>query len=291
MNYLPCYSKPLTPESYVALVKPTDGELLHRQMGHLNIKDVRKLNTGCYLPKNFHCDTCSLAKSKRKSVPNKAAPRSTAPGQITHMDIMGKINIRPFKGNHAFDLVLVDDATRYTTVYMLNRKSDALSCFKQYIDDMKFLQINIGANCILQSDSDSVFKANDFKSYCNQLGIKQRFSAPYTQAQNGVVERWIYSLSDTARAMLIGANLPFRLWDKAIKHACFVRNRCPTSALKGKSPYEALFKIKPDLFPRCTCLERKFLYTKIMRFDPNLMRRFPKVFISLTVLLRREQLS
>ena len=52
---------------------------------------------------------------------------------------------------------------------------------------------------------------------------------------------------DMARAMLRAADLPKEYWGAAIKHAVFIRNRSPTAALDGQSPFQVLMKAKPDL--------------------------------------------
>lgn len=38
-----------------------------------------------------------------------------------------------------------------------------------------------------------------------------------------------------------------RVWDEAVAHATYLRNRAPTRALKGMSPYEAWNEKKPDI--------------------------------------------
>ena len=48
-------------------------------------------------------------------------------------------------------------------------------------------------------------------------------------------------------AMLIDTNLPKFLWAEAILHAAYIRNRVMTTALTGKTPYEAMFNRKLDI--------------------------------------------
>ena len=43
---------------------------------------------------------------------------------------------------------------------------------------------------------------------------------------------------DTARAMLFHAKLPLTFWAEAVNCASYLRNRSPTSALSGRTPYE-----------------------------------------------------
>ncbi|OWZ19073.1 Retroelement pol Polyprotein [Phytophthora megakarya] len=50
-----------------------------------------------------------------------------------------------------------------------------------------------------------------------------------------------------ARAMMLGAHLPMRYWADAVVAAAYVRNRCPTKVLDGKTPMEALLGKAPDI--------------------------------------------
>lgn len=80
---------------------------------------------------------------------------------------------------------------------------------------------------------------------CASEEIEQRFSAANTQAQNGISERLMKTLTDNAAAMLHEAVLDHRWWSLAIKHAVWIRNRLPHRSLKlarvSQSPYEKLY--------------------------------------------------
>ena len=52
---------------------------------------------------------------------------------------------------------------------------------------------------------------------------------------------------ELARAMLISSGLPTFLWDEAASHSNYLRNRAPTRALQGITPYEAWTGKKPDV--------------------------------------------
>jgi transposase InsO family protein len=78
-------------------------------------------------------------------------------------------------------------------------------------------------------------------------GIIIKPTAPYSPSQNGVAERFNRTLLELARAMLYARNLPHFLWDEAVAHAAYLRNRAPTRALEGKTPYEAWFGKRPSV--------------------------------------------
>ena len=141
----------------------------------------------------------------------------------------------------------IDDATRYSVIYLMKAKSEVLDCFKQYIDYMRVRQVTVGTGSTLQSDNDTVYRDKHFSNFCGSLGIDQRFSAPHTQAQNGVAERFWNTIVDAARTMLHSAKLPKSYWGLAVKHATMLRNVSPSSALSGTTPFECVYGYKPNL--------------------------------------------
>nr|GFC85713.1 retrovirus-related Pol polyprotein from transposon TNT 1-94 [Tanacetum cinerariifolium] len=58
--------------------------------------------------------------------------------------------------------------------------------------------------------------------------------------QNGVVERRNRTLIEAARTMLIYAQAPLFLWEKAVATACFTQNRSIIRLRHGKTPCELL---------------------------------------------------
>ena len=86
-----------------------------------------------------------------------------------------------------------------------------------------------------------------FKAFLREKGINKEPSPPYEHWFNGVVERKIRTVEETARCLLFQANLPDWLWPEAIDTAVYLRNRSPTSALSNKTPFEAYTGRKPEI--------------------------------------------
>ena len=55
------------------------------------------------------------------------------------------------------------------------------------------------------------------------------------------------TLVETVRSMLSCANLPHKFWGEALSTAAYLRNRSPTKAVKGMTPYEAWTGEKPKV--------------------------------------------
>ena len=68
----------------------------------------------------------------------------------------------------------------------------------------------------LRSDNGSEFDNHEMQEDFRRLGINWEPSAPYTQHQNGVVERMIQTLQNMARTMLHEAHIVEELWPEAM---------------------------------------------------------------------------
>lgn len=103
---------------------------------------------------------------------------------------------------------------------------------------------------MLQSDWRGEYRV--FIDFLNQNGIIFKHSCPYTYHQNGLVERKYKHIIELRLALLAQVNLPFKfVWD-AIHTTVYYINRHPTPVLKLLSPFEKLFKHKPDYsFLKC----------------------------------------
>lgn len=87
--------------------------------------------------------------------------------------------------------------------------------------------------------------------YFNKKGIIWKKSALYTQDQNRVVERPICIIIKKAHTILIHIGLPSKLWPKALSATCYITSRLPIKVLKEKTPFEAQYKRKSDIFNLC----------------------------------------
>ena len=95
-------------------------------------------------------------------------------------------------------LPLVDDATRYMWVVLLDSKAAAADAIKRH-------QAAAEECCrklqVLRTDNGGEFTASEFVAYCTDEGIKRHY-APYSPLQNGVVERRNQTVVAVARTLL-----------------------------------------------------------------------------------------
>ncbi|GJY25063.1 retrovirus-related pol polyprotein from transposon TNT 1-94 [Tanacetum coccineum] len=107
--------------------------------------------------------------------------------------------------NHEkYTRVIVDEYSRYTWVYFLKKKSHAAEMIMSFIrmvenqNDVKVRQI--------RTDNGIEFTNSKVESFCDEKGISQNFSSPYTPEQNGVAERKNKTLIEATRTMLHGSD-------------------------------------------------------------------------------------
>ena len=100
---------------------------------------------------------------------------------------------------------------------------------------------------VLRTDNGKEYTSRKFEEYLRKKGIKHELTIPKCPQQNGVAERLNRTLIEMVRSMLSDSNLPQVFGAEALSMAVYIRNRCPTKAVKDKTPYEALTGEKPSV--------------------------------------------
>ncbi|GKC49598.1 retrovirus-related pol polyprotein from transposon TNT 1-94 [Tanacetum coccineum] len=130
-------------------------------------------------------------------------------------------------------------------VYFLKKKSQALETIMSFIkrvenqNDTKVKQ--------LKTDNGTEFKNSILVNFCDEKGISQNFSSPYTPEQNGVAERKNRTLIEAARTMLLGSIFSKQYWAEAVATACYTQNRSTVVKRHLKTPYEFFHKRIPNI--------------------------------------------
>ncbi|RVX04841.1 Retrovirus-related Pol polyprotein from transposon RE1 [Vitis vinifera] len=219
-------------------------ELWHHRLGHAATDIVTRImhncNVSCGKYKATVCSSCQLAKSHRLPT-HLSSFHASKPLELVYTDIWGPASVTSTSGAKYF-ILFVDDYSRYTWLYLLQSKDQALPIFKQFKLQVEN-QFDAKIKC-LQSDNGGEFRS--FMSFLQESGILHRFSCPYNSSQNGRVERKHRHVVETGLALLAHAGLPLKFWSYAFQTATFLINRMPSKVLQNASPYFALFKRNPD---------------------------------------------
>ena len=224
----------------------------HRRFGHLGetylqqIAREKLVNGFVYDIKQCtkFCESCVKGKFHKSKFPNAGRRRAQKPLELVHSDVCGKLNSKSLSGAEYF-LTFVDDYTHYTWVYVLKKKHEVFQKFvewKTMVEKESEYQLKT-----LRTDNGGEYTSNEFKEYVKVEGLKHELTIPKTPEQNGVAERMNRTLLESVCSMLIGANLPHKFWAETLTTAVYLRNRSPTKAVAGMTPFEAWNGYKPDV--------------------------------------------
>ena len=243
------------PDSANTAIETLTLDQIHCRMGHISPKTVRKLVenqfvTGLrleYTPSGdpFFCESCVYAKATRKSVPKmREGECATKFGQEIHSDVWGPAPVES-KGGKRYYVTNVDDCSRLTHLNLLRKKNEAPKAYKDF-DAWCETQLDARIK-VLNSDRGGEYVGADFVNYLKSRGTEQKLNVHDTLQQAGVAERRNRTIAERIHALLHASGLPKSLWGEAARHVVWLLNRTPTKAVKGKTPFEAAFGMKPDM--------------------------------------------
>lgn len=109
--------------------------LWHRRLGHANVKAIRHILDLCNISccnKDLEefCDACCLGKAHRIHAPPSETVYSK-PFELVFSDLWGP---SPYVSScgYSYYITFVDAHTRFTWIYFLKKKSEAINAFKQF---------------------------------------------------------------------------------------------------------------------------------------------------------------
>jgi transposase InsO family protein len=160
------------------------------------------------------------------------------PGEHLHSDL-AVVNLPDFSG-YKYVLTVVDEISDEVVITLLKTKEaeTTLAACKKTLEIISARNNNIKLKT-WQFDRGGEFLNDLFDKWIvRTLGAKQLFSNVEHPWENGRAERSFQTIFAKARAMLMYADLPNGLWGKAVQHAVFLKNRCPSSRLNFKAPLQ-----------------------------------------------------
>jgi len=245
--------------------------LWHHMYDHLNFKDLHLLEHGKMvrgMPKievpQYMCKECIQCKQTRKSFSKFIQQKAKERLGVVYSDICAPMQIETLSGSRYF-ICFVDDVTRKMWVYLLKRKNEALDNFKKF-KSMSERQSDRKLK-VLRTDGEGEYTSKEFAEFCENTGIVQEITPPYTPQHNRIAERRNRTLLNMLRCMLKGKNLPKYLWGKAFITATYMLNRAPTRRLASLTLEEAWSGMKPDV------AHLRIFGSLCFKHNPNQLRR------------------
>ncbi|CAI5989948.1 unnamed protein product [Closterium sp. NIES-64] len=138
-------------------------------------------------------------------------PPTEAPLQTLHVDVWGPARVRG-QGHERYFLLVVDDYSRYTTVFPLRSKGEVTEVLIAWIRAARLqLRESFGSDflvLLLHSDRGGEFSFDLLRAFCRARGIRQTFTLLDSPQQNGIAERRIGMVMDVARTSMVHAAAP-----------------------------------------------------------------------------------
>ncbi|CAI7786706.1 unnamed protein product [Closterium sp. NIES-53] len=155
------------------------------------------------------------------------------------MDVWGPPRVSG-QGRERYFLLVVDDYTRYTTVFPLRSKGEVPDVLIPWIRTVRLqLRERFGTDLPvlrLHSDRGGEFSSDLLPDFCHGEGILQSFTLPNSPQQNGIAERRIGLVMEVTRTSMIHAAAPHFLWPFAVRYAAHQLNLWPRVSLPETSP-------------------------------------------------------
>ncbi|CAI7760967.1 unnamed protein product, partial [Closterium sp. NIES-54] len=179
------------------------------------------------------------AEGRQRTAPHSSFPTMTTPLQTLHMEVWGPARISG-KGRERYFVLVVDNYTRYTTVFPLHSKGEVVDVLIPRIRTVRLhLRERFGQDLPvlpLHSNRGGEFSSNLLRDFCLGEGILQSFTLSDSPQQNRIAERRIGLVMEVARTSMIHAAAPHFLWPFAVRYTTHQLNLWPRVSLTETSP-------------------------------------------------------
>ena len=242
---------------------------LHQHLGHVSFSKIKKMAQAGITPKKFAkcptpaCSACLYAKAtkrqwRHRNVRNRADPeQKRKPGDVISVDqinsptsgLIAQLSGFITKQRCKVATIYVDQASRVGFVY-LQRSTSAEETLQGKMAFERWAATH-GVEVRAYHADNGIFRANEWVRACHAARQPLTFASVGAHHQNGLAERRIRELQDSARTMLIHANrrwpnaVDAHLWPYALRTANEIFNITPyLQDPEGRSPLQ-LFSDSP----------------------------------------------
>ena len=237
---------------------------LHRRLGHVGFQrlvqickrgatlDVGKLavsHADLQRAKQLisECRACRQGKGSRTAFGHKGLDRGQVPFEVLHFDTYEVKVDEPADNEQQkqYGLVASDPRSEWRAFCRCQHKSEIPA---EVVAIIRHVQTQTGRKVKrIYCDGGSEFINVLVQGFCRQNGSELHYPPPGTPQLNGVSERHVRSSKDSARTLILEANLPVRFWHFAAIHAANVWNRTRVAAATDITPYEAMYGRPPSM--------------------------------------------
>lgn len=215
--------------------------LWHLRFGHLNFNSLKLYHEIVHdLPliedPKYVYEAYVLGEQARKKFDHGKGQSTSLPLQIVHTNLCGQMQTKSICMNSYF-LIFINDFSRMCQVYFLKNKDKAFGYFKE----LKELIENESKHKIkcVRSDRGEEYDFVEFTNFCKENVIKRQYTTTYTPQQNGVAERKKQNSHRDGKMFNVIKKLHNMYWAQVVRTSNYILNRCSTSTIEGKTPFEA----------------------------------------------------
>ena len=212
---------------------------MHDHFGHFGIGKTYSLIKRYYFwPKMIkhiqkHVDSCSLCRREKCKLTNTSYKQLKSPKDHLIVDLPLSHN-----GNKNI-LVMIDQLTSWPIARAIPDKEATTIANAVYRD----LILQHGTPEILLSDNGKEFSNDTLAYVCEEHGIKQHFTSPYTSRSNGKTENFNKFLKASIRKLFQEGNAA---WDQVLDQILCTHRFCPHTST-GEAPYTLLYFRYPPM--------------------------------------------
>jgi hypothetical protein len=236
----------------VSSTLPMDYTLWHRRFAHHNHADIKMMLDNNWVdgvrldskhPPDPICEPCLAGKMHANPFPT-SDHRASHPLELVHMDVHGPTPVASHEGYRYWSL-FKDDHTRLRCAIPLRKKSETFATFLRF---KAFAENLFGCKIqTIRDDKGGEYMSKEFDKFCDEHGIQRQHTTRNRPQQNGDAERENCVFGERITTLLMESGLPPQFWFECLAAIIYSLNRCPTSALKGMTPYQAAYKRKPNV--------------------------------------------
>lgn len=203
------------------------------------------------------------------------------PLDLIHTDVTGPILPEAYPDKEIYLLGVVDDYTRYAFVYPMKSKNDVHLGLKVFFDSVERCLNQAIHPRFIRMDNGMEYKTKEVKEFLDKRNIVEDRSPPYTSQLNGVAVRFLQTIQNATRSILVDSGFLKRLWLFAARYLVMIYNMIPRENWNGQMPYYLVFDHHPTYKFLCRfgCLAYLTLPKKVGKFSDRAMRKF---FLGLT---------
>ena len=172
--------------------------------------------------------------------------RPARPLEQLDMDFCGPFPLDSIR-KYRYALVIICPKSSYVSIVPIRYKTEVKASLEKVVKlyRQKYAA-DLGDKVVfgIRSDNEPVIGAStEFKDLLQRLQLAELHSTPYHPQGNGVVERFMRTMTSALRAMLLLVD--HRLWCYALEYFAEIWNRVPRKRL-GDSPHKVVEKYFED---------------------------------------------